>query len=124
MLLQSVNWSLLEYESYFKEAAEEKSTETSGVESVPTAEAALASLSLEETKEEESEDIEATADATAEPLPSTEGATAAVSSEEDKKDEEKKDTKKKKNRCFVCKKKLGLTGFTCRCDRLFCAVHR
>ena len=94
------------------------------MEAEPVAEAALASLSLEETKEEESEVIEATADATAEPLPSTDGAAAAVSSEEDKKDEEKKDTKKKKNRCFVCKKKLGLTGFTCRCDRLFCAVHR
>lgn len=111
-------------ENLKKEAAEEKSTETSGVESEPTAEAALASLSLEESKEEESEVIEATADATAEALPSTEGAAAAVSSEEDKKDDEKKDTKKKKNRCFVCKKKLGLTGFTCRCDRLFCAVHR
>jgi len=32
--------------------------------------------------------------------------------------------KKKKNRCFVCKKKLGLTGFSCRCEGLFCPVHR
>merc|ERR1712203_844298 len=40
------------------------------------------------------------------------------------KDEEPKETKKKKNRCFSCNKKLGLTGFSCRCGRLFCAVHR
>merc|ERR1712227_877434 len=30
----------------------------------------------------------------------------------------------KKNRCFVCKKKLGLTGFSCRCGQLFCGIHR
>jgi len=32
--------------------------------------------------------------------------------------------KKPKSRCEVCRKKVGLTGFTCRCDGLFCAVHR
>jgi len=32
--------------------------------------------------------------------------------------------KKKKNRCLVCKKKLGLTGFSCRCGGLFCGIHR
>merc|ERR1711892_443650 len=35
-----------------------------------------------------------------------------------------KDGKKKKNRCLSCKKKLGLTGFTCRCGGLFCSIHR
>merc|ERR1719270_2422422 len=35
-----------------------------------------------------------------------------------------KDGKKKKNRCFVCKKKVGLTGFTCRWGGLFCSIHR
>jgi len=34
------------------------------------------------------------------------------------------DGKKKKNRCASCKKKLGLTGFTCRCGELFCSIHR
>merc|ERR1719430_2110033 len=34
-----------------------------------------------------------------------------------------KDGKKKKNRCASCKKKLGLTGFTCRCGELFCSIH-
>ncbi|KAF0288973.1 Zinc finger A20 and AN1 domain-containing stress-associated protein 9 [Amphibalanus amphitrite] len=32
--------------------------------------------------------------------------------------------KKKKSRCDVCRKKVGLTGFTCRCDGLFCSLHR
>ncbi|XP_064184827.1 AN1-type zinc finger protein 5-like isoform X2 [Anguilla rostrata] len=34
------------------------------------------------------------------------------------------DKNKKKNRCFSCRKKVGLTGFDCRCGNLFCAVHR
>ncbi|KAL7646688.1 UNVERIFIED_CONTAM: hypothetical protein RMT77_001941 [Armadillidium vulgare] len=32
--------------------------------------------------------------------------------------------KKKKNKCQTCKKKVGLTGFTCRCGGLYCSVHR
>ena len=28
------------------------------------------------------------------------------------------------NRCSTCKKRVGLTGFTCRCGNLFCASHR
>ena len=24
----------------------------------------------------------------------------------------------------MCKKKVGLTGFTCRCGGLFCSIHR
>ena len=48
---------------------------------------------------------------------------AAVSSQDGDKDGEK-DGKKKKNRCGVCKKKVGLTGFTCRCGGLFCSIHR
>ncbi|XP_059383377.1 AN1-type zinc finger protein 6 isoform X1 [Carassius carassius] len=30
----------------------------------------------------------------------------------------------KKNRCFTCRKKVGLTGFGCRCGHLFCSIHR
>ncbi|XP_072925919.1 AN1-type zinc finger protein 5-like isoform X2 [Hemitrygon akajei] len=30
----------------------------------------------------------------------------------------------KKNRCFQCRKKVGLAGFDCRCGNLFCAIHR
>lgn len=32
--------------------------------------------------------------------------------------------KPKKNRCLTCKKKVGLTGFQCRCNGLFCTTHR
>nr|GLL34545.1 zinc finger A20 and AN1 domain-containing stress-associated protein 8-like [Ipomoea trifida] len=28
------------------------------------------------------------------------------------------------SRCNSCKKRVGLTGFTCRCGNLFCAAHR
>ncbi|XP_017786512.1 PREDICTED: AN1-type zinc finger protein 6 [Nicrophorus vespilloides] len=55
-------------------------------------------------------------------------ATAAGSSvdqpENENSDKDDKDSKKKKNRCAVCRKKVGLTGFECRCGGLFCAVHR
>uniref|UniRef100_A0A2P2JPX4 Uncharacterized protein MANES_02G032000 n=1 Tax=Rhizophora mucronata TaxID=61149 RepID=A0A2P2JPX4_RHIMU len=28
------------------------------------------------------------------------------------------------NRCFACNKKVGLTGFNCRCGSTFCGAHR
>ncbi|KAK9290188.1 hypothetical protein L1049_008354 [Liquidambar formosana] len=28
------------------------------------------------------------------------------------------------NRCLVCKKRVGLTGFRCKCEITFCGVHR
>eukprot|EP00128_Syssomonas_multiformis_P014614 Colp12_sorted_trinity150504_noHs@20100 len=31
---------------------------------------------------------------------------------------------KKVNRCATCNKKVGLTGFDCRCGGLFCGLHR
>jgi predicted nucleic acid binding AN1-type Zn finger protein len=31
---------------------------------------------------------------------------------------------KKKNRCAMCSKKVGVMGFECRCDQVFCAEHR
>uniref|UniRef100_A0A8V1ADX3 AN1-type zinc finger protein 5 n=2 Tax=Gallus gallus TaxID=9031 RepID=A0A8V1ADX3_CHICK len=69
----------------------------------------------------------------AEGLAKTEEATPASSSSgtlletsqsaaEDKTSPEK--PKQKKNRCFTCRKKIGLTGFDCRCGNLFCAIHR
>ena len=36
----------------------------------------------------------------------------------------KKVKKSKKKRCYICKKKLGLIPFTCRCERHFCSLHR
>jgi len=32
--------------------------------------------------------------------------------------------KPKRNRCLTCKKRVGLTGFECRCGGLFCSMHR
>lgn len=32
--------------------------------------------------------------------------------------------KPKKRKCQMCKKKIGLTGFECRCGKLFCSLHR
>lgn len=31
---------------------------------------------------------------------------------------------KQPNRCFSCKKRVGLTGFKCRCGNTFCSLHR
>ncbi|KAK3156268.1 hypothetical protein QOZ80_2AG0104980 [Eleusine coracana subsp. coracana] len=28
------------------------------------------------------------------------------------------------NRCTTCRKRVGLTGFNCRCGNMYCAVHR
>ncbi|XP_057520280.1 zinc finger A20 and AN1 domain-containing stress-associated protein 8-like [Amaranthus tricolor] len=28
------------------------------------------------------------------------------------------------SRCLTCRKRVGLTGFSCRCGNLFCAAHR
>jgi len=38
------------------------------------------------------------------------------------KSEEK--VKETPTRCGTCRKRVGLTGFSCRCGDLFCAVHR
>ncbi|XP_072554370.1 AN1-type zinc finger protein 6-like isoform X1 [Paramormyrops kingsleyae] len=32
--------------------------------------------------------------------------------------------KQKRNRCSMCRKKVGLTGFDCRCGNMFCGIHR
>lgn len=31
---------------------------------------------------------------------------------------------KVKNRCHSCNRKVGLTGFACRCGQVFCGMHR
>jgi predicted nucleic acid binding AN1-type Zn finger protein len=35
-----------------------------------------------------------------------------------------KSTKIKKNRCHQCRKKVGLLGFNCECNHIFCSEHR
>ncbi|XP_061842181.1 AN1-type zinc finger protein 5a isoform X1 [Nerophis lumbriciformis] len=40
-------------------------------------------------------------------------------------DDSKEDSSKpKKTRCFMCRKRVGLTGFDCRCGNIFCGIHR
>lgn len=47
-------------------------------------------------------------------LPSPQPSTASLISE----------VVKGPKKCGTCKKRVGLTGFTCRCGNIFCAVHR
>ncbi|XP_050230576.1 zinc finger A20 and AN1 domain-containing stress-associated protein 4 [Mercurialis annua] len=32
--------------------------------------------------------------------------------------------KQQPNRCYICRKRVGLTGFRCRCESMFCGTHR
>lgn len=38
--------------------------------------------------------------------------------------EDDRPKQKNTNRCFECNKKVGLTGFTCRCGYVYCGSHR
>ena len=49
------------------------------------------------------------------------GATPAIG-EEDRKEE--REQKNKKKRCHICRKRVGLTGFDCRCGGHYCSLHR
>lgn len=57
------------------------------------------------------------------PLPAAQDQTVQSSQQEDEKDD-KATIQVHKNRCFSCNKKVGLTGFKCRCGYIFCSVHR
>jgi hypothetical protein len=48
--------------------------------------------------------------------------TASATSAQD--DDATPPAKKAKKRCGVCKKRLGLTGFECRCGYFYCGIHR
>ncbi|KAJ4971478.1 hypothetical protein NE237_004577 [Protea cynaroides] len=50
----------------------------------------------------------------------TQASCASASSE----GEVKVKVKEGPNRCSACRKRVGLTGFNCRCGNLFCAMHR
>ncbi|XP_065867064.1 zinc finger A20 and AN1 domain-containing stress-associated protein 3 [Euphorbia lathyris] len=52
-------------------------------------------------------------------------AAAAVVEERSKKDDEEgKPAAVRPNRCLSCRKRVGLTGFKCRCGMVFCGTHR
>ncbi|XP_005993851.1 AN1-type zinc finger protein 5 [Latimeria chalumnae] len=83
------------------------------------------SISRDESSTDTAGDIKAEIAVVSSPSSSSSSGTAleaAQDSSEDDKTPEK--PKQKKNRCFTCRKKVGLTGFDCRCGNLFCAVHR
>ncbi|XP_009631181.1 zinc finger A20 and AN1 domain-containing stress-associated protein 5-like [Nicotiana tomentosiformis] len=44
--------------------------------------------------------------------------------DDDKAKESVSPAKSEVNRCSGCRRKLGLTGFRCRCGELFCGEHR
>merc|ERR1712001_378885 len=78
-------------------------------------------LQTEKRNESESDPLEAAASVTS----ALGGENAAIGDgSEGSENPDGQSGKKKKNRCFSCKKKVGLTGFTCRCGGLFCSIHR
>ncbi|XP_010913090.1 zinc finger A20 and AN1 domain-containing stress-associated protein 4 [Elaeis guineensis] len=38
--------------------------------------------------------------------------------------EEKQQQERRSNRCAACQKRMGLTGFRCRCGETYCGAHR
>jgi len=118
------------YKDYLKkERKDEAPVESNAEEEVPTTVTnAFSELTLEE---EETKQEEAAAaivipnlEETEPELPASPSTSTDVVDAVEEKEKEPKDTKKKKNRCMSCKKKLGLTGFSCRCGGLYCAIHR
>nr|XP_023011547.1 AN1-type zinc finger protein 6 isoform X1 [Leptinotarsa decemlineata]XP_023011548.1 AN1-type zinc finger protein 6 isoform X1 [Leptinotarsa decemlineata]XP_023011549.1 AN1-type zinc finger protein 6 isoform X1 [Leptinotarsa decemlineata] len=88
----------------------------------------LSTKTSEESSNQSPAQSSAAADsAAAESIAAEAAAAVAASADSDAGSEDKdgeKDSKKKKNRCHNCRKKVGLTGFQCRCGNLFCAIHR
>ncbi|RWR83806.1 zinc finger protein [Cinnamomum micranthum f. kanehirae] len=54
-------------------------------------------------------------------------ATTTIVEKKEKVEEEKQEEAIKQqpaNRCNSCRKRVGLTGFKCRCGQTFCSIHR
>ncbi|GJM96877.1 hypothetical protein PR202_ga13750 [Eleusine coracana subsp. coracana] len=49
---------------------------------------------------------------------------AANTAQQKKQEEEDPAKKTAANRCMTCRKKVGLTGFQCRCGGTYCGCHR
>uniref|UniRef100_A0A4W3GEM6 AN1-type zinc finger protein 5-like n=1 Tax=Callorhinchus milii TaxID=7868 RepID=A0A4W3GEM6_CALMI len=101
-------------------SADSSVSTTSGKTSTPmTQQMTAMSISQDEsnTESEGALKVEITTASAEESLETAEGSTEG----EDKVPEK---TKPKKNRCLTCRKKVGLTGFDCRCGNLFCGLHR
>jgi len=85
--------------------------------SVDTAQPTVILPSAQQTEKRSESELEGMAVASSE-------SPAPVTNPEDSEGHKEASGKKKKNRCMSCKKKVGLTGFTCRCGGLFCSIHR
>ncbi|KAK3579697.1 hypothetical protein CHS0354_029176 [Potamilus streckersoni] len=85
----------------------------SSVSTTPSIETATPTVAVPSTSQQKQQEKE-----------SEEMATGATEIGEDGKSPDSSREKKKKNRCYTCKKKIGLTGFECRCGGLFCSIHR
>lgn len=57
------------------------------------------------------------------PMPEQQAEQASVSAAAGDAPDERP-VQKNTSRCFSCKKKIGLTGFKCRCGYVFCSTHR
>jgi hypothetical protein len=62
--------------------------------------------------------------AAADAATSTAAAAAAAPVEEEKPPPPERPVQKNPSRCFSCNKRVGLTGFKCRCEYVFCSTHR
>jgi len=58
------------------------------------------------------------------PEPAVEEASSSVAAAAAAGDEGDAPKQKNTNRCFECNKRVGYTGFTCRCGYVYCATHR
>eukprot|EP00182_Erythrolobus_australicus_P004468 CAMPEP_0185841474 /NCGR_PEP_ID=MMETSP1353-20130828/17911_1 /TAXON_ID=1077150 /ORGANISM="Erythrolobus australicus, Strain CCMP3124" /LENGTH=233 /DNA_ID=CAMNT_0028540949 /DNA_START=166 /DNA_END=867 /DNA_ORIENTATION=+ len=56
--------------------------------------------------------------------PVTASAAVAASPGGDEDQGPRRKVQKNKGRCFECRKKVGLTGFACRCGYVYCGEHR
>jgi len=53
-----------------------------------------------------------------------EEAEAKKAEEPPEEEKEERPVQHNRERCWTCNKKVGLTGFTCRCEYVFCSTHR
>ncbi|VDO01433.1 unnamed protein product [Rodentolepis nana] len=57
-------------------------------------------------------------------LPTSESSDSLFSTESEKSTQSEPTRNRAINRCSLCKRRVGLTGFHCRCEGLFCSLHR
>ena len=104
-----------------EEEAEKKKQQAAAAAAAAAAEAAAPSLDKEVVSTPEP--VKAVEMPAAEPAAAAAGCSPAAA-EATAAAAETPEAKKPTNRCWTCKKKVGLTGFHCRCDGVFCGVHR